>query len=432
MGYWIYNSLLTLALIFASPVIPILFLMKGRFSEGLLQRLGFYPKEISTKIKGKRPIWIHAVSVGEVLSAHHLLREVSKRFPERKIVLSTFTATGNEIARKFMGPCGVVVFPPLDHPWIVSRALSLFDPAMLIILETEIWPNLLDFTHRRGIPTVLLSGRISAGAFRHYRLLRLLFSRVVRKFTALGMQSEEDATRMVRLGVDPEKIWITGSLKHVLHEEIDRDQTSDAGKASLKLDLKGIRQVWVVGSTHRGEEEVVLDAFASLKLRFPELFMVLAPRHPERFGEVERLLKKRKIIYQKKSEMNGRVGRVGDVILLDTLGDLDGFYSIADVAFIGGSLVDAGGHNLLEPARFRKPILFGPYMTNFAELTEELKQMGGGREVRGRDDLVREISWILTDQEQAERMGELAYGVAQRDRSVMQHSIALLYRYLHE
>ncbi|MGH7772407.1 MAG: 3-deoxy-D-manno-octulosonic acid transferase [Candidatus Binatia bacterium] len=429
MTYWVYNFFLTLVFILALPILPLLFFLGTRFREGFLQRIGFYSREVRESIRGSRPIWIHAVSVGEVLSARHLAAQLKERFPERKILLSTFTSAGHKMARQAVAAGDAVIFLPLDHPWMVRRALSVFDPSLLVLLETEIWPNLLRLAHRRGIPTVLLSGRLSPRAFRQYFFFRLFFSRVVRQLTAIGMQREDDAERMIRLGVDPQRISITGSLKHAdgKGEGVHHRRTKEA---DFSLVGKEKRQVLVVGSTHRGEEEILLDVFLFLKSRFSGLLMVLAPRHPQRFDEVERLLEKKGVRYEKKSQMNGQESEFTDVIFLDTLGDLPAFYSVADIAFVGGSLVDAGGHNLMEPARFRKPILFGPHMTNFIDVAEEMKRKGGGIEVRGREDLVREIAGLLTDRGKAERMGGLAYGVVEGDRGVVERSISLVSRYL--
>ncbi len=428
MAYWFYNLLLSLLSVAFLPVLPVLLLSGERFRKGFLQRLGYYPGAVIEPVLGSRPIWIHAVSVGEVLSLKRLAGEIRERFPGRKILLSTFTATGNQIARQ-SGAGDAVIFFPLDHPWIVRRALGLFDPSLVVILETEIWPNFLRLAHAKGIPTLLLSGRLSPGAFRWYRLFRFFFTAAVGRFTAVGMQSEDDAERMAALGLDSARTWITGSLKHA---------TEDAGEAkgplqgmSLPFQKDNGRQVLVAGSTHRGEEEVLLDAFLFLKASFPNLLMVLAPRHPQRFDEVERLLQQRKVAYKKKSQMNGRDNGATDVIFLDTIGELPAFYSLADVAFIGGSLVDAGGHNLMEAARLQKPVLFGPYMTNFAAIAGEMKQEGGAVEVRGREDLVREISGLLADPGKAETMGKIACRIVEGDRGVMERTMGLVSRYLH-
>jgi 3-deoxy-D-manno-octulosonic-acid transferase len=427
-AYWVYNVFLSLVALLALPMVPLVMLCGERFRRGLRQRLGMYPRDVLEAMAGSRPIWLHAVSVGEVLSATRLAEELKGRFPQRKILLSTFTATGYEIARRAEVGDAVIFFP-LDHPWIVRRALSLFDPCMLIFLETEIWPNFLRLAHRRGVPTLLLSGRLSPRSFRQYAALRIFFSEVVRRFTAVGMQSPEDADRIVRLGADPEKVWVTGSLKHASFDN-NGAGPERAARALSGTGEGGARQVLVAGSTHEGEEEILLEVFLALKARFPALMMILAPRHPQRFAEVEKLLKRKGLRYQKRSEMNGRVSSSAEVLFLDTLGELGDFYSIADIAFVGGSLVDAGGHNLIEPARFRKPVLFGPYMTNFAEITAEIKRAGGGIEIRDRDDLVREIGGLLADRAMAKRVGELAYDVVVQDRGVVRRTMDLVSRYL--
>lgn len=429
MAYWIYNSLLTLCSILLLPALPFVFLLGKRAREGFLQRLGFYPAEVSASIRGTRAIWIHAVSVGEVLSARNLAARLKEKFPGRKIVLSTFTSTGSSIGRRVLASVDAVIYLPLDYPWIVRRTLRRFDPSILIFLETEIWPNLLRSAYQRGIPTVVLSGRLSPRAFKRYFMFRLFFSRVVRQFTAIGMQSEADAERMVRLGVDRKKVWITGSLKHVPWEN-GRARGVANGKPGLNFGEREKRKLFVAGSTHRGEEEIMVDAFLSLKISFPGLAMVLAPRHPQRFGKVEQLLQNRGVGYEKKSHVNGRERIGADVLLLDTLGDLASLYAIADVALVGGSLVDAGGHNLIEPAQFRKPVLFGPHMTNFADIAGEMKRQGGGIEVRGKEDIIREVSSLLANPEKAEKIGDLAYGVVREGHGVVERSIDLVSRYV--
>jgi 3-deoxy-D-manno-octulosonic-acid transferase len=302
-----------------------------------------------------------------------------------------------------------VIFFPLDHPWIVRRALRLFNPnpSLLIFLETEIWPSFLQAAYSNGIPTLLMSGRISPQAFRRYCLFRRFFSTAVRQFTALGMQNEDYAGRIIRLGVEPTKVSIVGNLKLAAWE----GRGVDEGNRKMDLDFpdKEGRRFLVAGSTHRGEEEILLDIFLFLKSRFPDLLLVLAPRHPQRFGEVERLLQKRNVSFVRR---------------------LPAVYGLADVAFVGGSLVDAGGHNLMEPARWCKPILFGPYMTTFAEIAEEMKKRGGAIEVKGREDLKREISGLLTDRSKGLKMGELAAQAVEGDRGVVERSMALISRFI--
>ena len=322
-----------------------------------------------------------------------------------------------------------VIFFPMDHPWTVKRALSKIDPALLIFLETEIWPNMLRVARRRGTPTLLLSGRFSVRSVIHYSLLASFFRDVIRNFASMGMQSEEDASRARMLGADPQKVVVTGNLKlagmrnsfdqdPVIAESIPGEQKSDG------------RPLLVAGSSHRGEEEILLAAFRDLKRSFPDLQMVIAPRHPQRFPEVERLLRAQGIEFEKKSRSNGRSLFAKDICFLDTVGDLQKFYALGDIAFVGGSLVDAGGHNLLEPARVHKPILFGPHMANFAAIAQEMKAKGGGVEVRGVEDLVRELTELLGDADKRRAMGEKAYQVATDEQGVGEQTARLVSRYI--
>ena len=425
--YWIYNLSLTLILLLSLPFVPFFLLLgEGRW-KAISERLGFYPRPLAEALSCVRPIWIHAVSAGEVLAAGRLAQHIKKRFPEKKILLSTFTLTGRLIARGMTEGVDGIVYLPIDHPWVVRRALKIFDPSLLIFLETEIWPNILASAYRRGIPTLLLSGRLSPRAFRRYYLFRRFFSPVIRQLSSLGMQNDDSAQRMIRLGVDPGRILITGNIKQAPWEGDGKQEGDLTGSPFI---ARGTRQVLVVGSTHRGEEEILLDVFLTLKSSFPELQMVLAPRHPRRFQEVERLLQKMNLNYEKKSLKDGGEDWGSDVLFLDTLGDLPAMYAVADVAFVGGSLVDAGGHNLMEPARWRKPVLFGPHMTNFTDIAEEMKKRGGGIEVTEQGDLVRELSILLSDRDRAVKIGEIAWDVVQGDRGVLDRSMGLISRYV--
>ena len=428
MTYWIYNALATVLLLIGLPFLPVLYLLGKRYSKGVGQRLGFYGREVRSAVNHMRPVWIHGASVGEALSAGRLVEEIRKRFPGRKIVVSAFTYTGYETARRVISDAAVIFFP-MDHPWSVKRALSTVDPAMMVFLETEIWPNMLRLAHRRGTPTLLLSGRFSSRSFNKYFSLSWFFRGVVRNFASMGMQSEEDASRAKKLGADPEKVFVTGNLKLVgSGNRFDHDPVISES-VHLKRKSDG-RCLLVTGSSHRGEEEILLDAFRSLKRRFPDFQMVLAPRHPQRFPEVERLLKANGMEFEKKSQTNGQSFLMKDICFLDTLGDLQEVYALGDIAFVGGSLVDAGGHNLLEPARVRRPVLFGPYMANFAAIADEMKKKGGGVEVRGAEDLVREITDLLSDTDKRLAMGERAYHVAADGHRVGERTSELLFRYL--
>jgi 3-deoxy-D-manno-octulosonic-acid transferase len=426
--YWLYNALATVLLLIGLLFLPILYLLGRRYSMGLSERLGFYGREITSTVEGSRPVWIHAASVGEILSASRLVEEIRKRFPSQKILVSAFTYTGYLTARRMIADSSVIFFP-LDHPWIVKRALFTFDPSLMVFLETEIWPNMLRLLHRRGTPILLLSGRFSKRSVERYGSLSHFFRGVLGKFSAMGMQSDEDAERAVRIGADPVKVFVTGNLK--LAGLGNHSPHNPATVGPLHPERKADGQcLLVAGSSHRGEEEILLEAFRSVKQRFPNFQMVLAPRHPERFSEVERLLTASGLEFEKKSQTHGRNVLIQDICLLDTLGDLVEFYALGDIAFVGGSLVEAGGHNLLEPARARRPVLFGPYMANFAAMAAEMKEKGGGIEVRGVEDLVRELIELLNDADKRRTMGENAYRVAADKQRVSERTAELLSRYL--
>ena len=428
MVYWVYNALATGFLLIGLPFLPILYLLGRRYSMGLGERFGFYSREMKSAVKGSRPVWIHAASVGEILSAGRLVEEIRKRFPSQKILVSAFTHTGYLTARRVISD-STAIFLPLDHPWIVKRAFFTFEPSLLVFLETEIWPNMLRLAYRRGTPTLLLSGRFSRRSIKKYSSLSWFFRAVLGNFSSMGMQTAEDAERAKRVGADPAKVFVTGNLKLAgWGNDIAHNPTS-AEPLHLKRKADG-RCLLVVGSSHRGEEEILLDAFRLLKERFPNFQMVLAPRHPHRFPEVEKLLKASGLEFARKSQTNGGSFFTQDICFLDTLGDLKEFYALGDIAFVGGSLVDAGGHNLLEPARVRRPVLFGPYMANFAAMAAEMKEKGGGIEVRGVEGLVGELTDLLNDADKRRTMGENAYQVAADDQRVGERTSELLSRYL--
>jgi 3-deoxy-D-manno-octulosonic-acid transferase len=422
MWYLVYNLALVLVFVIILPVLPLVFLLGYRYRGGLPQRFGFYPRAVREKLAGARPLWIHAASVGEVRSAEPLVRELKARAPHRKVVLSTFTATGNRIARD-IAEVDAAIYLPLDFPWMVRRAMRALDPAILVIIETEIWPNLLRAGFQRGIPCVLLSGRISEKAFVRYAIFRAFFRRVLGCFSTLGMQSPADAARAAQLGVENGKVSVVGNLKFA-------SRSADNGWRRILSVRDPSRHVLVAGSSHRGEEEMLLAALTSTRRKFPSLSLVLAPRHPERFDEVEKLLLNSHFVFRRKSRTVAEEYFGADVLLLDTVGELPEFFAAADIAFVGGSLIDHGGHNLLEPARCEKPILFGPYMGNFKTIAEEMKRGGAAIEVRDAADLARALMDLLKDKEARRRMGERACQIAGANSDALTLNVGLAERYL--
>jgi 3-deoxy-D-manno-octulosonic-acid transferase len=422
MWYFLYNLILTVAFACVLPFTPLILFLGSRYRDGFIQRLGHYPRTILTSLASVRPVWIHAASVGEVRSAEALVRELKARAPQRKILISTFTSTGHRIAQR-IGDVDAVIFLPLDVLWIVRRALISFRPSALLIIETEIWPNLLREAFRQGVPTLLLSGRLSPKAFSRYSLFRFFFRVVLNHFTVLGMQSAADAARLRKLGASEKKISVVGSLKFAFDKTQKRRECPALAGCQDKPLL-------VVGSSHRGEEEILLQAFAAARSRFPKLSMVLAPRHPERFAEVEKLLAGSPFGFQRRSQVNDGQPFEKDILLLDTLGELADFFAIADIAFVGGSLIDAGGHNILEPARYHKPVLFGPNMSNFQSVAEQMKQNGAAIEVGDANDLAQALVSLLADTNRRRRMGEMASQIVGANSHALTENFRLAERYL--
>ena len=418
MSYVLYNVLLTITLAVAAPFLPLLWFLGPRYRDGLAERFACYGNTVTLGLRD--PIWIHAASVGEVRAAGALIRALKAEVPERSIVISTFTATGNRLAHQG-GIADKVIFLPLDFPWIARRAVKRIRPSLLLFLETEIWPNLVRQAYQRGIPTILLSGRLSAKALSRYEFARPFFRRVLAQYTALGMQSADDAQRMLKLGAPEKRVSVVGSLKFA---------ADGVGSGREAICSTPDRQIFVAGSSHRGEELVLLRALQLARALLPKLMMVLAPRHPERFSEVEKLLRESSLSFERKTRSQPDQYFQKDVLLLDTVGELTEFFNAADVAFVGGSLVEVGGHNILEPARCRKPVLFGPYMENFKTIAEGMKCNGGAIEVHGAEDLARVLAELLRDPQARQRMGQSAADFAAGHQQALPKNLALARRYL--
>jgi 3-deoxy-D-manno-octulosonic-acid transferase len=422
MAYFLYNVLLVLAFLVAMPLFPLLALFGPKYREGLAQRLGFYSSDWASSDTLAGAVWIHAASVGEVTSAFPLIKALKTIAPRHKLLLSSFTATGNRLGRQTSG-ADAIIFLPLDLLWIVRRALSRFKPCLLIVIETEIWPNLLREAYRLGIPTLLLSGRLSARSLPRYLRFRWFFAKVLGFFSAIGMQSERDAERIRALGAAIAKVSVVGSLKFAVAEAGPR-------KNPLHALLCRDQQWLVAGSTHRGEEEILLEAFGLLRAQYPKLSMVLAPRHPERFAEVEKMLEGSRFEFARRSRIDPDKPFDKDILLLDSVGELADLFALGDIAFVGGSLVDVGGHNVLEPARWHKPILFGPFMANFKSIAEHLKDAGAAIEVAGCDELAAALGDLLGDAGKHRQMGAQAAQVALAGNHAFSRNLQLAQRYL--
>lgn len=409
--YLLYNLLLIIAIVLSLPVILFKLITVSKYRGGMTQKLGRLRKGVMKAIKGSRPIWVHAVSVGEVMAAHPLIRELKKKYPHRKLILSTVTVTGNYTALRRVPEADAVFYFPFDFPCIVRRVIQGINPQIVLVAETELWPNFFRELKRAGIPSAVINGRISPNSHRKYRKFKSFFSQVFDNVTLFCMQSDADAERIKDIGADPEKVMVTGNLKF--------DQKLPVN-TSAPVSIASGKKIITAGSTHRGEEAALLEVFKRLREKYPDLLLIIAPRHPERFDEVEGLINKAGYDCQRRTMLKGPLK---DVLLLDTIGELRSFYSLCDIAFIGGSLVKVGGHNLLEPAAMKKPVIFSRYMFNFKEISEALLSAGGGVMVKDKAELYVQIDNLLSDKERARSMGERAFSVIEMNSGAARKTI---------
>jgi 3-deoxy-D-manno-octulosonic-acid transferase len=369
--------------------------------------------------------WVHAVSVGEAAAAAPLVEAIGRRWPELSIVVTTVTATGARIVSERLRDRATHRYFPLDLPGPVGRALDAVRPRFFIGLETELWPNFFRALAFRRIPAMVANGRLSDRSFRRYRLVRRLVARMLRSVTILAMQSEEDARRVIALGAPPERVVVTGNLKADL--QTDPSEVDPMWRRAFGLDDGGV--LWIAGSTHQGEEAAVLDAHRRLVSRLPDLRLLIAPRHPERAEEVEKLARARGFRAVRRTALTG-TGTAEEVVILDTVGELAGLYRLADVVFVGGSLVPTGGHNMLEPAQRRKPVLFGPHTSNFRESADLLRGAGAAIVVGDSAELAREALRLLEDRELGRTMGEAAFMAVASRQGALSLTLALIERHL--
>jgi 3-deoxy-D-manno-octulosonic-acid transferase len=365
---------------------------------------------------------VHAPSVGEILATRPFLHELKQAFPQTPLLLSVLTPTAYETARGKIPEADAVIYSPLDYPLFVKQALRIINPAAFFFTETEMWPNLLLTLARRHVPTFLISGRFSSRALARYRFLHPLFRPVFQSLTCGCMQTTADADRLIAAGARKERIITTGNFK------MDGvNEGSSQGMHILQEAGLAGRPLLIGASTHPGEEEFLLRVFQSLRETVPTLLLLLAPRHPQRFSEVERLLMRNGCRYVKRSQALSEASGEVEVFVLDTLGELSSFYCAATLTFVGGSLVKGpGGHSVVEPALSRTPVCFGPYTWNFSTVVEQLIQTGGGFEVRQEEDFRQRALPLFTDPRHRQETGLRAYQVVKQGQGAVQRTMSVV------
>jgi 3-deoxy-D-manno-octulosonic-acid transferase len=411
----LYSLAILVFALLASPIFVYQAIRYRKYIGSLTQRLGVLP--VSLNLDGDESIWIHAVSVGEALVARSLLPALREQYPGLKIFVSTTTLTGQQIARTRLPNVDAVFFFPFDLQPFVGRTLRIVKPRLFIMLETEIWPNLLRACRKSGVKTMLVNGRISSRSYPRYMRARWFFRGVLADVDKFCMQSDESAKRIVDIGADPSRVTVTGSLKF---ESVEPPASVTAGRGEGRVlryfRISPNRLVFIAASTLKGEEGPVLQAFGAVRRQHPNAMLVIAPRKPERFGEAESLARAEGYRVISRSELPVDAEPVEDVVILDTVGELAQLFQIATVVFVGGSLVDKGGHNILEPAVHGKPIVFGPFMQNFKEIAESFSASHAAIQLAATEQLTDVFVRLANDPAERARLGAAARGLLEANR----------------
>jgi 3-deoxy-D-manno-octulosonic-acid transferase len=422
--YWIYSALLAAGLLVSLPYWLWQSLRHGKYRTGLGERVGMVPHRLMAQ-PGRRAIWVHAVSVGEVLAISGLVGELAKRFTQHRVVISTTTDSGQKLARTRFGEENVFYFP-LDFAFAIRPYLHALQPDLIVIAETEFWPNFLRLARANGARIAVVNARISDRSWPGYRRLKRFLIAVLRQVDVFLTQTQQDARRLTEIGAPAERVHTTGNLKFDVPAP-----TAPPIVASLRAAFQqaSASPVIVCGSTVDGEEPLLLQAFVNLLASHPRAVMILAPRHPERFGEVTALLEKLGIRFWRRSLWSGDP-IVGGVLLIDTIGELAALYGLADVAFVGGSLVPRGGHNIIEPAQHGVPIVVGIHTENFRDIVNVFQSRDAVRVV-GPAELPLVLMELVANQAERVALGlraaetlRLQMGATQRTLQALEKLLA--------
>ena len=427
MFWFAYNVLFAVGYGVTFPYYLARMLRRGGYRQGFLERFGAYPAERVRAIRERPRVWVHAVSVGEVLVALRFIEEVRRRGGPHGFVLSTTTSTGHALAGRSLHRDDVLVYFPVDFAPVLRRVFAVVQPRALVLTETELWPNVIHHARQRGVPVILLNGRLSARSFRGYRHFRWFFRRVLGEMDLLCTQSPADADRALALGAAADAVVTCGSTKY----DSARVEPESAAKAEAILHAAGIAgsdPIIVGGSTWPGEETVLLEAYVRLKARFPGLRLVLVPRHVERTPQILPQLAAGGLRVMQRSRLrpDAAPGAAADVLLVDTTGELRHFYARATVIFVGKSLTQTGGQNPIEPAAYGRPIVVGPHMENFAEVMQDFLEAAAVVQVQDAAGLERELARFLADPTACAAFGRRAAAVVESRRGALQRTLGYI------
>ena len=422
--YILYNLLLGA---FGVGVLPF-FLAKVIFSREkrkvFAQKLGFIPEKTLAGMKGKPRIWVHAVSLGEVSAAHPLIRKLREVYPKACLMLSTGTVSGQKIARERVLEATGTFFFPLDFPFVVRKVIRQLRPDLFVIAETELWPNFLRIVKEEGAKALLVNGRISERSFKRYLKTRFFWTGVLDEFDAMSMIRVQDGERIISMGANPVKVLVNGNCKF--------DQVALSAEPVLQEEMRRLlgigdqERVFIAGSTHEGEEEVVIQTFQKIRQRFPETILILAPRHVDRSSRVEKLLEKYGIQDNiRRSQLNGEGRKGARVVIWDTFGELFKVYSVGTIVFCGASLIPRRGQNILEPAVWGKVALYGPSMEDFLDAHQLLSSVGAGIMVQNGEELAEHCLYFLDHPQELKERGEAGKEALLAQRGATQRNLEL-------
>ncbi|MFC1798406.1 3-deoxy-D-manno-octulosonic acid transferase [Thermodesulfobacteriota bacterium] len=406
LAFWAYNLLTTVLLVSISPFFGAFALVSGKHRDSIRQRLGCYPRQPVKSARSHR-IWIHAASVGEVRVAAAIIRSLAHMLPDADIILSTITGQGQRFARADLGAEIRCIYAPIDWFLSVKKAFAALQPDILVCLETEIWPNLLQEAHRTGVRIALINGRISDRSIKRYLFIRPFMRNILEHVNAFSMIRDKDAQRIRKLGAAPERIMVNGNAKYDLLLSQSDDQTKTHITSLYRL--KQNQPVFIAGSTRRQEDDIVLDVYRQIIKSFPDTLLIIAPRHVFKSRQIQIAVSEKGLECQLRTALDSPgAQRTAPIVILDTIGELQATYSIASVVFCGGSLVPLGGQNVLEAAVWGKPVLYGPSMEDFQDAKKLLDKTGGGIQVADKDQLEKEVLALLANPTKAERIGDRA------------------------
>jgi 3-deoxy-D-manno-octulosonic-acid transferase len=424
----LYNIIISVLFLSALPFLPFLYFFSGKKRANLLQRLGVFTG-LKKKQGNEKRIWIHALSVGEVRSSGPFVTSFKKKYSDVGIVFTASTRTGFETARKLFDAdtkktVDFLGYFPFDLWFSVKRVSEIITPDAVCIVETDLWPNFLLFHAKKRIPVVLINARLSFGSLKGYQRFGRFSALFLSSFSKIMVQTETDAGRYESLGIDKKKLIVTGNIKFdQMPPQVDREKVSQIKK---KFGFDDDKIILMAGSTHGGEEDILADLFWDLKKKSPNLVLMIAPRDPERCEKILPLFLDKKIPAVSMNQPGAKGSSEPQVVLIDKMGILAMLYAICDLAFVGGSMVKKGGHNPLEPAAFLKPVLFGPHMTDFFEVSKILTHSSGAMTVQTKEELKTAVLSIVNDKEKQKKMGARNYQVFKENSGAVERTITVL------